>query len=231
MKRIFLIILAILSFGVIISAQNYKPVTVLAGMRVIDCFPISERFKYPEFLPGHILLKSGVYSDCLLNYNILGAEIQFLRGKDTLAIASKKDIRYVSVGTDTFYVDKGSFFGQVNGLKVKLYIKEYMKLKESQKQDSYGTTSAGSASTSYSSFSAPGNFYKLTANTDMVFQRTLEYYISDREGGYASCSKKNVLQIYPDKKDEIKSFLKSSGISFDNYDDLIKLCEFLSGLK
>jgi len=50
----------------------------------------------------------------------------------------------------------------------KVVLKQYIKLKETQKQDSYGTTSAGSATNSYGSLPANGNFYKLAANTDLV---------------------------------------------------------------
>jgi hypothetical protein len=230
MKRIFLIILATLSFGAVVNAQKYEPIIVRAGMRVADFFPFSERFKYKEFTPGRIQLKSGAYSDVKLNYNVLGAEMQYLKGKDTLAIANK-DIRFVTVGTDTFCYDKGYYFEMVKNGKVKVFLKQFIKLKEAQKQDSYGTTSAGSATTQVSSFDSPGNYYKLTANTDMVFQRTLEYYIANSNGGFESFSRKNVFQIFPDKKDEIKAYIKSAGISFDNPDDLLKLSEFLSGLK
>ena len=203
-----------------LSAQKYEPVTVKAGMRVVDCFPVNERYRYPEFITGRIWVKSGVYSEAKLNYNFLNSEMEYIRNKDTLVIANKKDIRFIAVGQDTFYYDKGYYLEQIYGGPFKVVLKQYMKLKETQKQDSYGTTSAGAAMTSYGSLPANGNFYRLTANTDMVFQRTLEYYLSDQNGGFVQYTKKNVMQLFPQHEDKIKAYLKSNKINFDKRDDL-----------
>ena len=213
-----------------LSAQKYEPVTVKAGMRVVDCFPVNERYRYPEFITGRIWVRSGVYSEAKLNYNFLNSEMEYIRNKDTLVIANKKDIRFIAVAQDTFYYDKGYYMEQIYGGPLKVVLKQFMKLKETQKQDSYGTTSAGAAMTSYGSLPANGNFYRLTANTDMVFQRTLEYYLSDPSGGFVQYTKKNVLQLFPRHEDAIKAFLKSNKIKFDNRDDLLKLSEFLGSL-
>lgn len=213
-----------------LSAQKYDPVTVKAGMRVVDCFPVNERYRYPEFITGRIWVKSGVYSEAKLNYNFLNSEMEYIRNKDTLVISNKKDIRFIAVGQDTFYYDKGYYMEQIYGGPLKVILKQFMKLKETQKQDSYGTTSAGAAMTSYGTLPANGNFYRLTANTDMVFQRTLEYYLSDPSGGFVQYTKKNVLQLFPQHEDKIKAYLKASKINFDKRDDLIKLAGYLSAL-
>jgi hypothetical protein len=200
-------------------------------MKIDDCFPFSERYRYPEFKPGRIQMKTGVYSDTKLNYDFLSAEVQYIRGKDTLLIANKKDLRFVSVAQDTFYCYKGAYFEQLSGGSVKLLLKQSFKLKETQKQDSYGTTSAGAATNTYGSLPSEGNFYKLTANTDMVFQRTREYYITDPEGGFEYCTKKNILHLWPAHEAELKSYLKSNKVNFSSPDDLIKLTGFITTLK
>ena len=230
MKNAILLICTVLTLSVSLSAQKYEPVTVRAGMRVVDCFPFNERYRFPEFSTGWIKVKSGVLSDTKLNLNFLNGEMEYIRNKDTLVIANKKDIRFIAVAQDTFYYDKGYYMEQIAGGPLKVVLKQYMKLKETQKQDSYGTTSAGAAMTSYGSLPANGNFYKLTANTDMVFQRTLEYYLSDPSGGFVQYTKKNVLQLFPQHEDKLKAYLKASKINFDKRDDLIKLSEFLGSL-
>jgi hypothetical protein len=199
-------------------------------MRVVDCFPFSERYRYPEFVTGRIQARNGVYSDTKLNYNFLNGEMEYIRNKDTLAIANRKDIRYIVVAQDTFYYDKGYYMELVSGGPVKVVLKQYIKLKETLKKDSYGSSSSGSATTSYGTLPSQGNFYKLVANEDMVFQRTLEYYLPDQSGGFVQYTKKNVIQLFPQNEDAIKAYLKSNKIKFDNRDDLIKLSEFLRSL-
>ena len=230
MKKIVFLICSFLTLTGSLSAQKYDPVTVKAGMRVVDCFPFNERYRYPEFVTGRILLKRGLYSDTKLNYNFLSGEIEYIKDKDTLAIANKKDISFVAIAQDTFYYANGYYMEKIYDGSFKVVLKQYIKLKETQKQDSYGSTSAGAAMNSYGSLPANGNFYKLTANTDLMLQRTLEYYISDQSGGFVQYSKKNVMLLFPQYEDKIKAYLKSNKVNFDKRDDLIRLADYLSAL-
>ena len=181
-------------------------------------------------MSGRILLNNGVSSEKILNYDFLNGEVEYIRGKDTLAIANAKDIRHIVIETDTFYYYRGGYLELVSGGAAKVALKQYIKLKETQKKDSYGTSSAGSATNSYGTLPAAGYFYKLIANEDMIFQRTLEYYISDQKGGFDLYNKKNLLHLYPQYEKEIKAYIKSEKIDFDIREDLIKLAGYLSGL-
>jgi hypothetical protein len=230
MKQVLFFIIQILIINISLSAQKYEPVTVRAGMRVVDCFKFSERYRYPEFITGRMYVKSGVFSEAKLNYDFLNGEMEYIRNSDTLAIANKKDIRYVTVAQDTFYYDNGYYLELISGGAVKVVMKQYIRLKETLKKDSYGTSSSGSATNSYGSMPVSGNFYKLVANEDMVFQRTIEYYLSDTSGGFVSYLKKNVMQLYPQNKDEIKAYLKTNKVDFDKLDDLIRLAGYLKTL-
>lgn len=230
MKKYFVLIFHILIINISLSAQKYESVTVRAGMRVEDCFPFNERYRYPEFVTGRMQTKSGVYSDTKLNYNFLNGEVEYINNKDTLAIANKKDIRFVTVAQDTFYYDKGYYLELLSGGQVKVALKQYIKLKETQKKDSYGTSSSGSATTSYGSLPSQGNFYKLVANEDLVFQRTLEYYLLYQSAGFVQYTKKNVIQLFPQHEDAIKAYIKSNKIKFDNRDDFVRLAGYLNTL-
>jgi hypothetical protein len=230
MKKVLFFLCYLLIINVSLSAQKYAPVTVRAGMKVVDCFPFNERYLYKEFTAGRIQLNNGIVSDKMLNYDFLNGEIEYIKGKDTLAIANAKDIRHIIVATDTFYCYKGAYLQLISGGALKVALKQYIKLKEVQKKDSYGTSSAGSATNSYGMLPEAGNFYKLVANEDMVFQRTLEYYISDPDGEFDQYNKKNVLHLYPQNEKEIKAYIKSAKINFDKRDDLLRLAGYLSGL-
>ncbi len=230
MKKVFVLVFQILLISISLFSQKYESVTVRAGMKVVDFFPFNERYRYPQFSIGRIQLNNGVTSDKMLNYDYLNGEMEYIKGKDTLAIANAKDIRNIIIEADTFYCYKGGYLELISRGAPIVALKQYIKLKEVQKKDSYGTSSAGSATNSYGTLPTAGNFYKLVANEDMVFQRTSEYYISDPEGGFDLYNKKNVLHLYPKNEKEIKAYLKTEKINFDKRDDLIKLADYLSGL-
>lgn len=212
-----------------LSAQKNETIIVRAGMRVIDCFPFQERYRFLEFITGRIQLKNGIYSDTPLNLNFLSGEMEYVRSHDTLSIANKKDIRFVAIAADTFVFDNG-YIEQIYGSRIKIGLKEQFRLKEIQNKDSYGISSSGSSTISYNSLPAEGNYYRLTADKDMVFQKTQEYFILSPTSGFIPITKKAVLQMFPDKEEMVKAFLKSDKINFGSRDDLIKLADFLSHL-
>jgi hypothetical protein len=229
MNKIIVFICSLLILNTSLSAQKYEPVAVRAGTKVIDYFPPGERYRYPEFVSGRVQFKNGIYSETWLNYNFLMGEMEFIKSKDTLTIINKKDIRYVAVAQDTFFYDKG-YLELISGGPVRVALKQYIKLKEVLKKDSYGTSSSGSATNSYGSLPVDGSFYKLAANEDMVFQKTLEYYLATSSSGFVQFSKKNVIQLFPQKEDVIKAYLKSNKVNFEKRDDLIRLADYLSTL-
>jgi hypothetical protein len=230
MRKTIIFICAFIFLNISLSAQKDDLITVKAGTRILDYFPLSERYLYPEFTAGKVFFNTGTMNTTRLNYNFLTGEMEFLQSRDTLSFYRKKDIRIVIVARDSFFFDNG-YLRQISSGAVKVYLKQYIKLKEVLKKDSYGTSSSGGASTSYGSLPANGRFYMLTANEDMVFQKVKEYYLSTPANGFVAFRKKTVMQLYPKHEDEIKTYLKSNDVDFDSEEDLIKLGGFLSGLK
>jgi hypothetical protein len=229
MKRTAFLIYIILSVSYSLSAQKEELITVKAGMKVRDAFTLSEIYMYSEFIPGRIFFTNGKTADKELNYNYLAGEMEFIQQHDTLAIVNKNDIKYVVIAKDKFYYDKG-YIEQLNSGMVMIGLKQYIELQEIQNKDSYGTASSGSATNSYGTLPVDGNFYKLVANKDMILKKTLQYYISTPESGFYMCNKKNILQMFPENEDKIKSYLKSNKVKYDSREDLLKLAEYLESL-
>jgi hypothetical protein len=230
MKKISIIVLAALVFSSSVLAQKEQPIVVKSGRDVKDYFPYKERYRYQEFLPGKAVFKSRVFSEARWNYNLLNDDMEFLRGKDTLAVNNNKnDISYIVIEADTFVYDNG-FIEIISDGSVKVGIKKHFKLNELQKTDSYGIASAASSRESYGSMPVDGNYYKFRATTDMVFQKTTEYYLSRSFRDFVPYRKNYVLKLFPEKEDKIKGFLKSGKIDFDSEIDLIKLTSYLRTL-
>lgn len=208
-----------------LSAQYYKPVIVKAGTKIIDYFPLNERYLYPEFVQGEVVFNNGKSNNLLLNYNILFGEIEFIQSEDTLYISKKKDIRFV-VAQDTFFYD-GGYIEVISGGEIKVGLKQYIKLKDILKKGAFGTTSRGASIDTYNSMAANGISYDLVPNEDMELQKTLEYYISIPSTGFIQFNKKNVIQLFPQKSDDIKSYIKSNKVDFDSRDDLLKFADFI----
>jgi hypothetical protein len=230
MKQSLVLIYTLLTALSYLSAQNNEYITVKAGTRALDYFPFEKRYKYPEFLPGKVLLNSGVSKDAKLNYNILQGEIQFIHSKDTLNIGNKKDIRLIIIASDTFYYDDGYLELIYNSLPIKVTQKHYIKLQDIRKKDAYGLAKSGSSTKSFRDLPFDGNFYDLVVNEDVILQNRMEYYVSTSESGFLPFRKKALGKLFPQKSNTIKNYIKSNNVDFDSRDDIIRLAGFISNL-
>ena len=67
----------------------------------------------------------------------------------------------------------------------------------------------------------------MTAVDDVVFQKTVEFYIMDPEGKLADFRKKTLLHIFPQKTIEIEGYLKKNKVNFESKEDIIMFAGFL----
>jgi hypothetical protein len=229
MKKTVISICSFLLLTTCLSAQKSEPVTVKAGTRVEDYFPFQERYRYPEFIDGKVFFRNGAYAATKLNYNFLIGEMEYIQLKDTLSLDNTADIMLIAIAKDTFYYDKG-YLEQIFNGQVKVALKQYIKLKEVQKKDSYGSSGSNSATDSYSTIQTAGQTYKLVINQDRVFQKMSEFYLATPSSGFVPFSKKKVMQLFPRKKDAIQDYLKSNKVDFDSREELIRFAEYLVNL-
>jgi hypothetical protein len=221
--------LALFLFNTCCYAQKSEQINVKAGTVVQDYFPFHTRYRYPEFLEGKVHFMNGTSEVTMLNYNLLTGKMDFIRTPDTLYITNKKDIKFITAESDTFYYDKG-YLEIISDGAVKVAVKQYFKQLAVLKKDPYGVSSQGSASTSNSTLPANAQLYKLTANQDVVFEKVLEYYLVTPSSGFVRFSKKNVMQLFPQKKDAVKAYLKSNKTDFNSREDILRLADFLGSL-
>ncbi len=209
-----------------LSAQKSKPVKVLAGLKVEDCIPFQERYRYPEFTTGTVIFKNGSKIEAKLNYNLMVREMEYLEGKDTLSIANETDIQQIIISDTVFEVNKG-YLELIYKGKVTVGMKQYYSLMDVRKKDPYGDIGSGAATDSYSSLHSDGHYYKLTANQDRIFQKVVEYYLATPTSGFVFFNKKKVKKLFPQQKKAIDEYLKSNKVDFDSKKDLLRFAEYL----
>jgi hypothetical protein len=211
--------------NVCLSAQKYKPITVLAGTRVIDYFPSEVRYRYPGFVTGQVYFKNGSVGSNRFNYDLLRNEMLMIQSLDTMIIVKKKDIGFIAIAQDTFIYNNGYLEVVHNGM-VKVWMKQYIKMKEVLKRNAMGQLSHVVNSESYSGAN-DGSYWDMTPVDDVVFQKTVEFYIMNAEGQLVDFRKKIILQIFPQKTIEIEGYLKKNKVNFESKEDVLKFAGFL----
>lgn len=229
MKKPFTLIGAALFILSSLQGQYYKAITVEAGIPVTEKFPFEVRYLYPQFTDGTVTMRTGTVSSSKLNFNLLLGEMEFISNADTLAIARKKDMNIVTVAQDTFIYRSG-YLKLIHSGTVKVLLRDKFKLTDIVKKGAMGAPNRNSAIDSYTAIPTDKQLLTLVPSEDLVFRRTLEFYLLTSDGDLVDFRKKNIMELYPKKEDEIQKFLKTNKIDFEEQADILKLADFLTTL-
>lgn len=227
MKKPFTLIGSALLILSSLQGQYYKAITVEAGTTVTEKFPFEVRYLYPQFTDGEVAMRTGAVSSSKLNLNLLLGELEFISdNKDTLMIARKKDLNIVTVAQDTFIYRSG-YLKLIHSGTVKVMVRDKYKLTDIVKKGAMGAPNRNSAIESYTAIPTDKQLLTLVPGEDLVFRRTVEFYIMTNEGDLIDFRKKNIMELYPQNENDIQKFLKTNKIDFEEQDDVIKLADFL----
>lgn len=213
-----------------IVGQDPGRYVVEAGQSIQEVITFDRMYKYPAFVQGLVMYKNGTYNKAVMNYNFVIAEIQFVTGRDTFSIANAKALDYVALSGDTFVYDNGYLMKVFTGHQVSLYERQYIKLVNVKKKGAYGLSSATAHTDNLSFYTANTGgmkVYQLVLNEDHIFSKITEYCLTVGNQEAVPAKRRIVLKLYPDKKSEIKKFIKDQSIKFDDKDDLIGLLTYL----
>ena len=233
MKNKGILLIGFVLLSMTMSGQDNNLVTVKAGTKINDYFTQSEQYRYPEFTQGKVAFRNGTSIVTRLNYSILVGEMQFLTEKDTMAIDNERDIRYVQIMKDTFYYDNGYLEVVAGHDPAIMTVKRYVKISDIKKEGPMGTRSSTSNAQAYGGIYDQGALrnHNLVLQEDLVLSKNQDYYIGNSAGGFLPYKMNNVLKLFPNNKTAIQDFLKKQKTDFKVKDDLIRLTEFLQGLK
>jgi hypothetical protein len=229
MKKLISTLAILLIIISALNAQYYKLITVPSGTKIIEKFPPSVRYLYPQFTVGKLYTKSGDMTDNTMNFNLLTGEIELLKNKDTVVFARKKDISLITMAQDTF-VYRNEYLQQIHGGKIVVLERDMINLKEMVKKGAMGQPNRSSQVDSFNSMNYKSNMYLINPDEDMEFRRELQFYLLNSGGEMVEIRKKTLPDLFPGKEVDIQKYLKANKINFEMKDDIIKLADFLSGL-
>lgn len=227
--------ISILSFCLVIIinsfliAQKYEPITIKAGTSIKDYFPASQRYLYPEFTRGKVTFKNKISNPSFFNFNMLTGEMEFLKSKDTLFFAIKKELDLIVVEKDTFYYHD-AFLQKVRSGSFSVYLKRSVELKNILKQGAMGTVNRSAASETYHDVLVGQRSIDLKPVDDILIQRKDEYFFSIPGYDFVNFNKRNIMKIIPGKESEIRKFVKSNNLDLESGADLLRVASFLSNL-
>jgi len=121
------------------------------------------------------------------------------------------------------------FYELLSELPVTLFAQYKGTVQQPPKMDSYGRASESASTSSINKVNAGWEFYLLT-DQELVIKRETVYWILINNSLQSFRDANQLIKIFPDYKNEIKSYIKQNKIKFGNTDDVIKLTVYCNGL-
>lgn len=209
----------------IATGQAIEIITVKAGQNFSEVY--KEIYRYPQFTAGRVYFMNGDVSAAKLNYNLASEAMLFISpSSDTLAIENETNIKYITIEKDTFYYNEGYLELVENHSDLKLAAKQRIKFQDKKKIGAFGAASSTLKTDSDDTFMGDRRFNYVIAE-DLIFKKETEFYLSNGSNPFVSLNKKNLLKIFPKRKESIEAFLKEKNINLQAEKDVKILVQFL----
>lgn len=246
-KKIYLTLVLFMTTG-ILSAQSLRT-SFRTSARTIDIEELADSrvvYLFDEYQEGQVYLSGGRTSTMKLNYRLLvddmvaindrGESRSIIRGAafDSLRINDMLFIYHRTYG----YLEKFLHDGK------EFYIKHQSTHSMDEViQGGYGQAPASSSTQRINLISASNLGSRGPQGRDISLENLsgaeMEIVITRRplivhvlDGDFVTfTTRRQVNRAFPDHRSEVRSFFRRNSISFDEREDLIKLGEFLVGLK
>ena len=232
MKSLLLVILIYIQH-VELAAQDSTHVTIKQGATIQEVLKPGEIYYFPQFTKGEVFYKGGRKASGKMNYTRLFDEMLFIDGKgDTLAMAEEETIKFIAVGQDTFYYEKGYVRVIADNDLVKLAEKQLWVVVDIRKTGTHNTSTNSTGVTSVNRFRHGDEAMRtpLSLNEDLVLRKETQYFFGDRTNQFVRAGRKGLLRLFSKKERNIESYLKENKIDFENKEDIEKLYQFISQL-
>jgi hypothetical protein len=227
MKKL-LFSVGIIFFTITSTAQEVETI-VVNGAEVTD-FIAKQGYKYPVFQKGRVYFVNSDSGGGKLNLNYLLQTMQFLNPVgDTLVMDNETSIKYMTIGTDSFFYDEGFLEKITSAANVSLLKKSSLTLNgDPQLLGAFGKPALTTAVISQDVLRSEQSTFTLNRNQEYRFTRRTAFYLNAGNKGFVELNKKNIERLFSNKAGAIDNFIRQQNINLKKEADVLRLFAFIS---
>ena len=198
-----------------------------ANAQPVNKSVILVQYVFDQFLPGNIKMKSGETYDRVLNYNIVTNEMIFENNGKYLAIANPENVDTVTINQRRFIYLNNKFYEILFNSKMPLLLEYTATVKEPGTSTGYGITSNTASASTLKSLISQGGSYTLQLPEGYTVIPGYEYWIMKNGELEKAGNEKQLVKVFPEKKDAIKNFVQKNQTNFSKSEDIVMLLKSL----
>jgi hypothetical protein len=186
------------------------------------------QFLFPDFLNGKVLLRNGEIRELVMNYNTLVGKIVYKQNGRYYDFTNQDIADTIFVGDSKFISYLGVLFQVLSSEKIPCFVHYKGTLLPPGTPAGYGVNSQVSNTKLQTSFSTSSGNYNLELPKDYKVQIDLSYRIILDDKLLDFSNQRELLKIFPEKADQLKQFIKTHKIKFDQASDIENLAIYLN---
>ncbi|HLN22192.1 MAG TPA: hypothetical protein VK213_13950 [Bacteroidales bacterium] len=183
-------------------------------------------YLFPDFTPGKILLKVGKSKSLPMNYNAATEEMVFVNNGQNLAIANIEDIDTVYIQNRKFIPVGKVFYEVAVTAKTPLLVQYTCSVIPPGKPAGYGTTTETASVEVVNNFFQSRQVYNLKIPGDYRIIPNVVFFLKSNDKYIRITNAKQVANVFPEKENAIKDFVKQNKTDFKDKKELANLIVF-----
>lgn len=225
MKRIFISIAIMIASFASLIAQDVVKGSVIASSRedLLTKLPSEVAYFMPEFTHAYIFYTNGTKFEANLNICLVDNSVRYINDKcDTLLMANAASVNKILAGDAIYQQLNGTFVHQLAAYgQTSLSEKKIFNFKEPEINIGFANLAPTSTARAYN---AEDHDVAKGYGKDMEIDYRLEtVYVLTHKNKTYSCKQSSFIKFFPEKKQQIKEFVKKNDIDFSNKDHVISL--------
>jgi hypothetical protein len=187
------------------------------------------QFLYPEFLNSRVLFKAGMDTTLMINYNTASEKMVFIQNQQLYDLVNPESV-------DTIYLQNCKFV-PVGNTFYEVVVNRHLPFFIQHKSDLIFRSKPAPSMTAQTSES---NYFPIV-DVSIVYlnfklpagyrvKSSLVYWVRVKGNFSSFSSEKQLLKLFPVQENQIKKFIKDSGLKIKTRMDLIKLGNYCNDL-
>ena len=199
---------------------------ILAQSTEMDGAP---QYLFNSFTSGNVLFKTSKMGEAVMNYNMVTEKIVFEQDGQLLDMINIHTIDTIYL-QDCKFIPVGEVFYEVIATTspLPLFIQHQGKLLPPDNTVAYGGSSLLSPPTRIANLQYPGGYYNyLQLSYDYKVEINPVYWLMKDNEMINFSNVKELRKLFPEKEEEIKTYIKKNRFKLEKKDDLIKIVKFI----
>jgi hypothetical protein len=188
-----------------------------------------EQFLLHDFTKGKILMKTGSGYDMILNYNLAFEKVVIIQQNKICDLSNPGAVDTIYVLNRKF-IPAGTVFYEVLAKNpFVLFVQHRSKVSLPPKMDSYGKIPETGA-TDAKKLLIIGDKSNITSDQELIFTKDDVYWVQVDNSMQSFKDAMGFYKIFPDRKSDLKQFIRQNKIKFENPADIEKLMIYCNSL-